>query len=230
MPLPHRCTQLSSQAFQPAHRDSVSLRHKLKVSNSDSTERNTQTLKWNGNSKLSGFSARPLLKHRHSLRPATSHALQATKAFTHLRKQNKGASPTHTQTARFLGKHGINQPRYFTDRCWPPNCSDTRLSAQSSRSTAPCPETCHPAKITTQSHQPRAMAAGELAQPVSPSANPVFCRNPCWRYRQSCSTQTAQGPPVLELQTTGRNITQAEKNKRHLPFLTGFHTGGGKTT
>lgn len=35
MPLSHKRTQLSSQASQPTHSYSVSLRHKLKVSNSD---------------------------------------------------------------------------------------------------------------------------------------------------------------------------------------------------
>lgn len=94
------------------------------------------------------------------------HTLRDSKIFTHLGKQNKGASPTYIQTALSLWKHSIHQPRYFNDRSRPPNCPDTSLSAQNSRNTAPCLEMCHPARITIQSHQPRAIATEKIAQPV----------------------------------------------------------------
>lgn len=166
MPFSHTCTQLSSQAFQPAHSYSMSLRHKLKASNSDRELRGTHKL-WSGTkpANFTFFFMTPSQMHT-QFGFGYLHTLRDSKIFTHLGKQNKGASPTYIQTALSLWKHSIHQPRYFNDRSRPPNCPDASLSAQNSRNTAPCLAMCHPPKITIQSHQPRAIATEEIAQPV----------------------------------------------------------------
>ena len=165
MLLSHKRTQLSSQAFQPAHSYFVSLRHKLKVNNSDRELRGIHKL-WSGSKTNFTFFFTTPSEMYAQFAFSYLHTLRDSKIFTHSGKQNKGASPTYIQTALSLWKHSIHQPRYFNDKSQPPNCTDTSLSAQNLRNTAPCLEMCHLAKITIQSHQPRAIAAEEIAQPI----------------------------------------------------------------
>lgn len=166
MLLSHKRTQLPRQAFQPAHSYSVSLRHKLKVSNSDRELRGIYKL-WSG-TETANFTVFSMTPSETYAQFAFSYlrTFRDTKIFTHSGKQNKWVSPTYTQTALSLWKHSIHQPRYCNSRCWPPNCTGTCLWAQSSRSTAPRPEMCHPTKVTLQSHKPWAIAAEDIVQPV----------------------------------------------------------------